>query len=313
VVLWRKTAKQKLFHPNDMMHMTATDKKYLIIFLLMLPFLWPVAGCWQHKPVNISTQNHDSTSNITLCRSYNSETWSMQGTALAFPLFGDDDVRALFDINHLLADGFAQTQIFHIEWLDNENDLLYRKQVDLQPGDSTRWLESSIGVSPQTRSPGNYQVLLYHFREMVALQNFELLPMESIIESWGQQLQPEIILYSKTRRKTGELIGVGHEFEIREKGYVRAQILFKNAVRPATHELRLAVDWLSPDSSSCYRKDIWLYPGDSLTSISSSISIPPNKRSPGNYRLQLWLFDAVVAESEFRLIEKTQKAVSRKK
>lgn len=291
-----------------MMRMKALVKKYNFFFMLMLPLLWSLAGCWQHKPIDISTRNNDSTSIITLCRSYSSETWRSEGTARAFPLFGDDDIRAIFDINHLIADGFVRPQIFHIEWLDNENDLLYRKQVDLQPGDSTRWLESSISVSPQTRKPGIYQIRLYHFREMVALQKFELLPMDSIIETWVPQLQPEIILYNKTSRKTGEMIGVGNEFEIREKGYVRAQMILKKTIKPVTHELQLAVDWMDSGDSSFFRKDITLYPGDSLTDISSSISIPPDKRTPGNYRLQLWLFDTVVAERAFRLIEKTQKA-----
>lgn len=283
------------------MRMKSHSAKYKFTFLFLLPLLWSLAGCWQHKPAEDSTTDIDSASIITLCRSYNSETWRTTGVANHFPLYGNNDVRAIFDINNLVPDSFVRPQIFHIEWLDHENDLLYRKQVDLLPGDSTAWLESSISVSPQTRSPGTYQIRLYHFREMVAFQHFELLPMESIMEWWAQQLQPEIILYSKTRRKTGELIGVGNEFKIREKGHVRAQILFKNTIKPAKHELRLAVDWIDPDNNSFYRKDIILYPGDSLTDLSSSISIPPDKRLPGNYRLQLRLFGTPVAFGNFKL------------
>jgi hypothetical protein len=303
VVLWREAAQQKLFHPNDMMPMKSRRAKYMIKLLFLLPFLWLLAGCWQHKPAQVLTSDNDSAI-ITLCRSYNSETWHTTGAANAFPLYAEDDVRAIFNIKNLIANNFDHPQIFDIEWLDYENDLLFRKHVELLPGDSTRWLESSISTSPQTRRPGTYQIRLYHFREMVAIQYFGLLTMESILPGWAQQLQPEIIIYSKTSRKTGELIGVGDEFEIRKRAYVRAQINFKNTIVANNHELRLALEWLGSDSLSFFRKDLTLYPGDSLTDLSSSISIPPDKRSPGDYRLQLWLFDTVVAEKEFRLIER---------
>lgn len=283
------------------MRMKSHSAKYKLTFLLLLPVLWLVAGCWQHKPAEDSTTENDSASIITLCRSYNSKTWRTTGVANNFPLYGNNDVRAIFYINNLVPVSFDRPQIFHIEWLDSENDLLYRKQVDLLPDDSTCRLESSISTSPLTRSPGTYQIRLYHFREMVACKHFELLAMESIIRSWTEQLQPEIVLYSKTRRKTGELIGVGNEFKIREKGHVRAQISFKNTIKPAMHELRLAVDWIDPDNNSFYRKDIILYPGDSLTDLSSSISIPPDKRLPGSYRLQLRLFGSPMAFSNFKL------------
>jgi hypothetical protein len=294
------------------MRMKSHFAKYKFKFLLLLPLMLLVS-CWQHKPAEVSSPDNDSTSIITLCRSYNSETYRATGVANAFPLYGRNDVRAIIDIKNLITDNFDHAQIFDIEWLDIENKLLFRKHVELLPGDSVRWLESSIGISPQTRSPGIYQINLYHFREMVASRHFDLLPMDSIIQQWAGRLQAEIILYRKVDRTTGELIDVGDEFEIREKGNVRALILKKEKSILKDHELRLRVDWLGSDSNSCYRKDIILYPGDSLTDISSSIGIPSDKRTPGNYRLQLWLYDTIVAEKEFGLIEKKPKAVSQKK
>ncbi|HZK06747.1 MAG TPA: hypothetical protein VFC92_00970 [Bacteroidales bacterium] len=288
-------------------------KKYQLNILLLLPVLWALSGCWQHKPAVVSTPGNDSASTITLCRSYKSETGNIVGAATVFPLYGENNVRAIFDIKNLIADDFDRPQIFHIEWLDIENKLLFRKQMDLLPDDSTRWLESSISVSPQTRTPGTYQIRLYHFREMVAIQYFDLLPMDSIIQSWAQRLKAEIVIYRKADSKTGELIDVGNEFEIRERANVRTQISLQNPIIVDKHELKLAVVWQGTDSTPCYRKDITLYPGDSLADISSSINISPDKRSPGNYRLQLWLFDTIVAEKEFRLIEKRQKEVVSKK
>lgn len=295
------------------MRMKSHPTKYKFILLPLLPLLWSLAGCWQHKSVEVPLPDNDSNSIITLCRSYNSETFRATGAANAFPLYGRNDVRAIIDIKNLIAENFNHPQIFDIEWLDIENKLLFRKHVELLPGDSTRWLESSIGISPQTRSPGTYQINLYHFREMVASRHFDLLPMDSIIQQWAGRLQAEIILFRKVDRTTGELVDVGNEFEIREKGNLRAQILIKKKIILKDHELRLRVDWLGSDSNSCYRKDITLYPGDSLTDLSSSIGISPDKRTPGNYRLQLWLYDTIVAEKEFRLIEKRPKAVVIKK
>jgi hypothetical protein len=42
-------------------------------------------------------------------------------------------------------------------------------------------------------------------------------------------------------------------------------------------------------------------PADTVSTITGSISITPDKRPPGEYLLQVYLFDEVIAEKKFEL------------
>ena len=53
------------------------------------------------------------------------------------------------------------------------------------------------------------------------------------------------------------------------------------------------VDWLDSAGNSFYKKRIDISPADSITSITSSISISPQKRQTGKYSVRVYLFQRI--------------------
>jgi hypothetical protein len=102
-------------------------------------------------------------------------------------------------------------------------------------------------------------------------------------------------------KKTGEPVGIDSVFTIREKGKVRAAIRLTNRQASGDLELAFRLNWTGPDGKSFYSKQVDLPQGDTTTIINSSISITPDKRQPGKCRLQVFLFDEMIAEKGFEL------------
>jgi hypothetical protein len=190
--------------------------------------------------------------------------------------------------------------MFHIEWIDPDGKTIYRKRVDLLPGDSSSTLYSSISVTPEKREPGNYLVRLFLFRELIAEKNFEL---RNYVPITGKEfnIKGNIILYRKIGKKTGKKIGAGTVFTIKEKAKVRASIELKNRYEYLDKELKFGLEWIGPDSNSFYSKTINLQPGDSSSTLKSSISITPKKRQPGTYILRVYIYKTLLAEKKFVL------------
>ena len=103
------------------------------------------------------------------------------------------------------------------------------------------------------------------------------------------------------------MIGTGTVFTIKEKAKVRALINLENRDDYLNNELKFKVEWIGPDSNSFYSKMIDLSPGDSSSTIKSSISNIPTKRQPGNYMLRVYLYKTLLAEKKFELRSKSSK------
>ena len=108
-------------------------------------------------------------------------------------------------------------------------------------------------------------------------------------------------------KKTGKIIGAGTVFTIKKKAKVRAIIDLENRDDYLDNELKFKVEWIGPDSNSFYSKLIDLSPGDSSSTLKSSISITPKKRQPGNYILRVYLYKTLFAEKKFELHSKSPK------
>ena len=74
------------------------------------------------------------------------------------------------------------------------------------------------------------------------------------------------------------------------------------------------IDWIDSAGNSFYKKRIDISPNDSLESITSSISISPQKRKTGNYSVRLYLFRELIAEKKFQLVKSiTDSTIVKKK
>ena len=186
--------------------------------------------------------------------------------------------------------------LFRFDWAEADSTPFYRKRIDIPPDDSSVLINSSISILPEKRQAGKYTSRLYLFDKLIAEKKFELLPEPEMPE-----VKARIILYRKSDKKTGKLIGQGDKFKIGKKRKVRAKVKIKNRFAFNDREMKFLIEWIGPDGNQFYRKKINFAPNDPVSSIKSSISISPDKRQAGEYFLRLSLFNEVIAEKKFEL------------
>ena len=207
--------------------------------------------------------------------------------------------------------------MFHIDWLDSTGNSFFKKRIDLPKDDSSSTLMSLINISPDKREPGNYSLRVYLFRELIAEKNFELgntsVEPPAIVKSeLLENIKANITLCKGISKKTKKSFGAGNKFDIKEKAKVFAVIKVENE-DSSIHPLTFYADWIGPNGSSFYKKEV--NTKSSNTTFSSSVSASPNKRQPGKYSLRLYLFEKLISEKEFELVktEKKEKIISKNK
>ena len=282
----------------------------IALFLFLIALLLPaLSGCSSRNET--PTTSEDSTivyfpkqpdgvsANIMLCRKVGSKTGKRIGEGTVFTIMDNAKVHAFFDLENR-KNYMDKEMMFHAEWIGPNDKSFYRKRIDLLPDDSSSTINSSISITPEKRQSGNYIVRFFLFRELIAEKKFELHD-EVIITGKEFDISADITLYRKIGKKTGKMIGAGTVFNIKKNEKVRAIINLENRDDYLNNELKFKVGWIGPDSNSFYRKEIDLSPGDSSSTIKSSISITPKKRQPGNYLFRVYLYKTILAEKKFEL------------
>jgi hypothetical protein len=223
--------------------------------------------------------------------------------------------------------------MFHIDWIDSSGNSFYKKRIDLFPFDSTSRITSSISLSPPKRQAGNYFVRVYLFRELIAEKKFQLVELKtdsatvkkkSITEIKekpvikvkdkntikpkvkAENIKANIIICRKVSKKTGKAIGTDTTFTIKAKGNLSALIFIETHDKSSNQPMKLLIDWIGPNDSSFYKKKIEFLPDDFTSTISSSISISPEKRKPGTYTVRVSFRKKIIAEQKFQLTVKTK-------
>ena len=287
---------------KTLIHITLT----LFLIALLIPILF---GCSSRNET--PTYSEDSTivyspkqpegitAKITLCKKVGKKTGKRIGTGTVFIIKEKAKIHAFFDLENrkLFVD---KEMMFHIEWIGPDGKSFYRKRIDLLQDDSSSTIYSSISITPAKRQQGSYKVRFFLFRELIAEKKFELLDYVTIT---GKEfdITANITLYRKVGKKTGKRIGAGTVFIIKKKAKVRAIIDLENRDDYLNKELKFKVEWIEPNGKSFFTKKINLSPGDSSSTIKSSISITPNKRQPGNYIFRVYLYKSLLAEEKFEL------------
>ena len=117
-------------------------------------------------------------------------------------------------------------------------------------------------------------------------------------------ISAKITLYRKVEKKTGNLLGSGTIFTIREKANLRAVVDLENLYNNTYKDLMFHFDWIGPNGKSFYLKRVDLAHNDSTSMINSSISISPEQRQPGEYILRIYFFRELIAEKKFEILPK---------
>lgn len=243
--------------------------------------------------------------NITLCRTIDKETGDRIGVDSVFIIRDKAKVRAFVDMaNPGILEG--QDWKFHFDWTDSTGNSFYRKDLEILQDDSTSSLTSFIPISPDLQKPGKYRVRAFLSDILLAEKNFELQNEVKITVPKAKRMKASVTLCSNIDKETGLPIGSDSVFIIRSNGKVRAFVELENRSDFDNRPLKFHFNWIGQDGKIFYKKQIDLTPGDSSSSINSSISITPDKRQPGKCSLQVYLFNELIAEKKFELLTEAQ-------
>lgn len=237
---------------------------------------------------------------ITFSRFLAQKSARQSAISNVFPLKEDGNIYAVIELENR----FKKTDrelMFHVDWIDPEGKSFYMKRIDLSPGDSTASLISSISVSVDKRLPGKYLLRIYLFRELIAEKYFELRN-----ESEVEKVLADIVFFKSIDKESGEMKGIDTVFQIKKKGILRAQIDLQNLHIYQDEELPVRLEWIGPGGESFYSKKIVVKPADTISTLTGSISITPDKREPGEFLLRAYLFDELIAERKFGLQAETK-------
>jgi hypothetical protein len=233
---------------------------------------------------------------ITLCRSVK-KNGKRIGTGTVFTIREEESVRACIDLTNCRFEE-GRSLMFHIDWMDGDDNSIFMKRIDLSPADSATTLMSSLSVSPGKREPGSYKVRIYLFREMISEKIFRLI---SEAQAESERLKAKLTLCRSMDKTTGERIGTDTVFTIGDKEKIRAFADITDPGKRIASEMTFLFDWTDTTGKSLYRKEIMIASLDSAGLLTSAISISPENREPGEYILKLYLSDEVVAEQKFEI------------
>jgi hypothetical protein len=113
----------------------------------------------------------------------------------------------------------------------------------------------------------------------------------------------KITLSNKISKKTGKPIKPGTRFNLQEDVKLFAIVDLEKQTTKQNRDMMFHIDWIDSSGESFYRKRIDISPDDTSSRITSSISLSPQKRQPGNYTARLYLFRELIAEKRFLLVE----------
>lgn len=230
---------------------------------------------------------------ITLYTGVDKKTGEKTGVGSVFTIIEKENLLAFIDLKNLKTQPYKQL-MFHIDWVDSIGNSLYLKRVYISPGDTITSLASAVNISPEKRRPGNYEIRIYCFRELMAVKKFVLREKTAVLN----ELITTVSLSGKKDNPAGETNSV---FFSDEKGSVNASVEMKNVTGKFDQELAFDLAWTGPDEKSFYKKSVVIKPGDTSILANSSISTSPEKRQPGKYVFRVMLFDTAIVAKAFEI------------
>jgi hypothetical protein len=287
-----------------------TKMKILIPILLIYAIVL-LSGCSSYKSEPVITadstiiypsrETDGITANITLCQKISKKSGKPIGEGSVFSIGEKQMLRALVTIEnrHLHSDRIL---MFHIDWIDPEGNSFYMKRIDLPPEDTSSFLFSSISIDTSSRQPGRYLFQVYYFRELIAEKKFELISGSRDTTPLAEKIAAKITFFGKLDKRTGIRSEEDTAFILKKKGWIHATVGFGNPLPFEEEELKFRLEWIGPDDSSFYRKQITLTPTDTFQVLNNSVSISSETRKPGNYFLRVTLLGETIAEKKFTLV-----------
>ncbi|MCU0332365.1 MAG: hypothetical protein MUC75_03220 [Ignavibacteriaceae bacterium] len=267
-------------------------------------------------------------SKITLTKRVSKKTGKPIKPGTRFNLQEDTKLFAIVDLEKQTTKQ-NRDLMFHIDWVDSSGNSFYKKRIDISIKDTSSRIISSISLSPQKRQPGNYTARLYLFRELIAEKRFLL--VESLSDTLivkkksvaqdtsitikkvkkeklkkseikSDNIMASLVLCRKISKKTGNPVGAATTFTIKEKAKVKAVVSIEKQDIKTNEQMKFYFNWIGPDGKSFYKKRVVYSTSNPFFTVSNSISITPEKRQPGKYKVRVSYRKKIIAEQKFELV-----------
>lgn len=103
------------------------------------------------------------------------------------------------------------------------------------------------------------------------------------------------------QRKAAGLPEDERVFDLEEDARILATVWLDNVYARGTRPMTVHLIWVNPDQKKVFKRMIEYTPNDSTQKITSSFTIPPSRRSPGFYKLRVYLHRELIAEKALEL------------
>ena len=245
--------------------------------------------------------------NIILCKGISKKTKKIFGVGNKFDIKDKARVLAIIKIEN--KDSSNRPLKLYTDWLGPDGSSFYKKEINMKPSEVS--FSSSISTSSEKRQPGKYSLRIYLFEKLIGEKNFELVKAEKkekiVSKPKSENLMARIIFCEKINKKTGIPINPDSIFTLMDKRKLRAVIYVEKLDTTINIQKNFLIKWIGPDNKSFYNKKVKLSAKDSTLKTSSSISLSPQKRQPGNYLLRVYYSKELIGEKKFLLKEPTKK------
>ena len=108
-----------------------------------------------------------------------------------------------------------------------------------------------------------------------------------------------ITFCSKVGKSSGKAYGEARSFVLEEGRRVHARVEF-DGLRPREERI-LHLLWTDPDGRRVFRKRVVLMPEEPRAWVTTNLSLSPERREPGTYRLRVFLYRMLVADGTVEL------------
>lgn len=110
----------------------------------------------------------------------------------------------------------------------------------------------------------------------------------------ASSIAASVAFCSRVGKSTGRLYGLADSFMLEEGRRVYGVVDLRNV--PPRRELVVHLLWIRPDGKDAFKKRVSLCPEEGEARLQTSLSLSPERREPGTYRLRVFLFREFLIE-----------------
>ena len=238
--------------------------------------------------------------NIEISTRANRKTTKYKSEKPSISVMEDKWVKASVKLSDLPKTEYKKL-LYQLNWRNEKGEIVYKKRFSVNADDKNPAIDCSIEVAPEKKEIGVYKVELLLFGQTINETGFTLKPALDV-----SKINANVSLWNKV--KDGNRVGETTEFTIGKKKKVNVIFDLENCLAfGKEEELQFKISWLGIDGKRFYSKRFNFKPKTDKITLKSAISIAPKKRPVGIYKSQLFLFNKLIAETDFKLNEVSNK------